>query len=1103
MIDSKGAGAGRGGRTPTRGKPRRILSPLRLPVPPSRLMGKNYLRQSNLLATSSDWFNVLKITGASSGVSCSVLSNLSIAQPLHTFQQVLGNELSAVVSSGCTYATTLEPFVSSHASRQFVAAGSSWRQTSERISHLSGTRHFMNSVTVVSGARSRLHPLDAVFMLNFLPMLAVTLEFACTAAPIHRNLSSYAEGSGKGRMPRRRYASSVLESGAGMVLSSRRSTSARSQPHQRIEFPSSELEIIEMAEGLCVWSCNLAEGRLVWTPKCRSLFGFSPDALVTYESLRDAVHPEDRKQIDDELNRAIRERSGYDIEFRVRWPDGSLHWVMAKARVICDSEGVPFRLTGVDMDITERKHADAALREAQHHLAEAQRRAHLGIAVRVLPEKKVFWSDEAYRLLGYEPGTVEPSRELLLKGIHPEDRPRMVRAIKKAEAEGTGDAFLFRVIHPNGTIRILQGQGGAILDDSGRPAKLFATAFDVTEREIARAELEKSRRALKESESKFSDLFNQAAVGLAQISPGGRWLEVNQRLCEILGYSRGELLQRNIQDSVYPADRDHIPFANLDLSATRTVELRCVTKNGAMIWLNLTVASAIVSPDSVPYFVVVFEDVTEVKRTQAELSDSARLFSSVVEYSPLPILIESTSEPRHLILLNRKFEELFGYKLRDVRNAEHFWTQCVPDASEREEILRALDAPLVSAYGYEPRTAPVECEVRRKDGSLLTVEAHQVKAGGLLILTLVNRTARRKAEKVLLQSQRVTEALIANVPISLAMLDSDMRYVRVSKAWASETEFSPEELIGRSHYEVFPNLPDHWKDAHRRGLAGETVVGEDEWNARDGSVRTLRWSIHPWGNEAGQCGGIVIMSEDVSAIKQTESALIKKEKLASIGRMAATLAHEINNPLAAITNAIFIASNDPGVSAQTRNTLEMAQRELTRIAQLTRQTSAFYGDRAGPELIRLSACIDRALEIFATKLTEISVEKDYARNDYVLAAEGEIQQIISNLLRNAIEAAGKQKRIRLRTAFVPAAKGQGGSMRATIADYGIGISHEHLQRIFEPFFTTKQTVGNGLGMWIAQELANRQNAHIRVRSQVGRGTVVSVYFNAPDLSTAT
>jgi PAS domain S-box-containing protein len=244
--------------------------------------------------------------------------------------------------------------------------------------------------------------------------------------------------------------------------------------------------------------------------------------------------------------------------------------------------------------------------------------------------------------------------------------------------------------------------------------------------------------------------------------------------------------------------------------------------------------------------------------------------------------------------------------------------------------------------------------------------------------------------------------------------------------------------------------------------------------------------------EDGETGMSIAI--DISSRKGAEQALIKSEKLASVGRMAATVAHEINNPLELVLNCVYIASLDKNLSAQARENLATAEQELNRVAQLTRQTLGFYRESSAPTAVGLGRAVDEVLEFYRPKLVQRAIHSDHEARTRIeiRGVPGEIRQIISNLLSNAIEASPRGGRIRIRTSCIPFDSVTW--VRLTVADTGQGIPRENLSHIFEPFFTTKESVGTGLGLWVTGEIVRRHNGKLRVRSRAGRGSVFSVMF---------
>ncbi len=235
------------------------------------------------------------------------------------------------------------------------------------------------------------------------------------------------------------------------------------------------------------------------------------------------------------------------------------------------------------------------------------------------------------------------------------------------------------------------------------------------------------------------------------------------------------------------------------------------------------------------------------------------------------------------------------------------------------------------------------------------------------------------------------------------------------------------------------------------------------------------------------------MSMDISTRKHTEEALRKTEKLAAAGRLAATIAHEINNPLEAVTNLIYLARSEQSPDASNR-LLDAADHELRRVAHITRQTLGFYRETTSPVEIDASEMLRSVVDVFRRKLASRNVSATIETDEaiFLYGVPGELRQVFSNLLSNAIDAslAGSRVRVRIKKA--------GDRVQITIADQGSGIPEAAQAQIFEPFFTTKKDVGTGLGLWISREIIQNHGGKIHFRSRAGAeksGTVFVVYLS--------
>lgn len=237
----------------------------------------------------------------------------------------------------------------------------------------------------------------------------------------------------------------------------------------------------------------------------------------------------------------------------------------------------------------------------------------------------------------------------------------------------------------------------------------------------------------------------------------------------------------------------------------------------------------------------------------------------------------------------------------------------------------------------------------------------------------------------------------------------------------------------------------------------------------------------------------------LSQFQQAQEALRKSEKLAVAGRLAASIAHEINNPLESVTNLLYLLRDaDP---ARRESYLRQAESELARVAEITKQTLRFYREPSRPVPIDIVDVIESVLLLYKARIAScgISVEKQFAVTQPVLGAQGELRQVFSNLLVNALDAmrTGGRLILRARDATHPVDRRPG--VRVSVADTGSGIPDEIRKNIFEPFVSSKGDMGTGLGLWVTEEIVEKTGGSIAFRSCVcgpATGTVFSVFWPA-------
>jgi signal transduction histidine kinase len=248
--------------------------------------------------------------------------------------------------------------------------------------------------------------------------------------------------------------------------------------------------------------------------------------------------------------------------------------------------------------------------------------------------------------------------------------------------------------------------------------------------------------------------------------------------------------------------------------------------------------------------------------------------------------------------------------------------------------------------------------------------------------------------------------------------------------------------------------------------------------------------------ESSDITGMVGTIQDITVRKTQESSLRQSEKLAATGRLAATIAHEINNPLEAVTNLIYLSRTDPDVPPPIKDLLESADSELARVAHIAQQTLGFYRDTTRPVEIDLNELLHSVVELFARKMatSKIVCTLDLEPGLHICGLQGEIRQVFSNLVVNAIDAIDsvlQAGRIRIRGHHL---HGEHEGVSVIVCDDGTGIPLHARERIFSPFFTTKESVGTGLGLWVTRGFIEKQGGSIRFRSRTAdpSGTIFRV-----------
>ncbi len=405
------------------------------------------------------------------------------------------------------------------------------------------------------------------------------------------------------------------------------------------------------------------------------------------------------------------------------------------------------------------------------------------------------------------------------------------------------------------------------------------------------------------------------------------------------------------------------------------------------------------------------------------------------------------------------------------------------DAMDGEEMLfEAVSAPTYGLDGIQIGTVTVMRDVtdlRRADQELRT-----------------NYDKLREAEEIVRQDRDRLNLIIENVGDPIVVCDSEARIVLVDPLAQELFGTSAEAPRGAVQFKNQTQLAAYVlaftssfaeRETSPMKLYNPALKQEIDYDARSGKIF----------NERGQVSFTVTVLRDLTAVRKVEQLKVERrmleiEKFAATGRLAATIAHEVNNPMEAIKNAIYLmAGSVPDNATPVYNILKT---ETERVARIVRQMLGLYRNTEQVKPVNVNTIVEDTLLLLNRQLQRANVEVDTdfgVLPDAVIAAD-QIRQVLSNLVINAKDAMPEGGKLSVRTRHLPSPDGMHGTVRILIADTGSGVPREMLQAMFEPFVTTKGEKGTGLGLWIVKGIIQNHAGKLAVKSTVGKGTVFKI-----------
>ena len=498
-------------------------------------------------------------------------------------------------------------------------------------------------------------------------------------------------------------------------------------------------------------------------------------------------------------------------------------------------------------------------------------------------------------------------------------------------------------------------------------------------------------------------------------------------------------------------------------------------------------------------------DITERKKNEEKLVESEARYRALTDLNPQAIWMGSADGS--ITYANQRLLDYIGQTLDTMR--EGGWLNAVAEEDNervREGWERAIrtggefdvEARIIRARDNASRWWRIRAlPIRDEAGAVLHwlgvgTDIHDARSAAEAVHQKQRETERQRAE---------LEAVYQTAPVGLAQYDPvEFRCLRLNERQAEIFGLPSAQVVGRRFDEVAPITG--LQEMLQLAAEGQTVKNqtiEGVLPTRPDEHRVWDVSYAPVYAEDGSVQAITAAWLEITHLKKAESALVQSEKLAAVGRLASSISHEINNPLEAITNLLYLISESEHLADDLRIYIHMAQSELSRVSQIATQTLRFHRQAAKPTWVSPAELLDAVLNLYHGRLTNsgVRVQATYSTDRKVLCFENDIRQVLNNLIANAIDAMRQGGRLVVRAHEATQQSTGRRGVRMTVADTGHGMPEAVRRRLFQPFYTTKGLSGTGLGLWISEGIVKRHRGRLEVRSSqhpVHHGTVFTLFL---------
>jgi PAS domain S-box-containing protein len=704
----------------------------------------------------------------------------------------------------------------------------------------------------------------------------------------------------------------------------------------------------------------------------------------------------------------------------------------------------------------------------------------------------IYVNERACQTHGYEPAEMQNMHGVDLRAD--EDvaawDSRIIALLEKGYLE-------FEAIHKRKDGSSFPVSGRArVADIAGQPMIVVAYT-DITVRK-------KMEKALVESESKYRSLVESGGAGIATTDTSGRVEFVNDTLCRMMGYSKQELQGRDFNDFIYPEDREKLLYIYQTEMQTAGkslhMEFRAVHKDGHILWMYTSPAELLYENQAVGFSAII-QDVTERKRAEETVRQNEEKYGPILE--EIDEHYAEIDAKGNFTFVNEAMCRYFGYS-REEMIGMNYKTYTPPEnLKQRLEVFSEVFKTGKPTYWQLFDDIVKDGSRRLVEISIFPLKDYK---GEILGLRTIGRdvTDRKQAEANLRESEERYRLLAENSLDVIFTTDMNTQLTYISPSVRYLTGLSAEEILTmlRQNKLSAESLGISLRDGHRfqqslKALTEDpsrTEVFEFALKHRDGYINWAEVQMSIMREKFGQAAGILGVVRDISQQKKMTERLVSADRLASLGEMAAGLAHEVNNPLTAVMGFSYLLLQNTDTPADVRNDVEAIYNEGKRAAEIIRNFLTFArGQKPEKQAVYVNDILEEVLKLRHNQMENENIQVNLSLWEDLPAIQGDIsqlQQVFLNIILNAeyfMYRTNRRGNLTVNTQLVH------GKIVVVIADDGPGIAPEAISRIFDPFYTTKEVgEGTGLGLSICHGIVMGHGGTILAESVQGQGATLTV-----------